>query len=330
MMEFNFFVIFQKYKKFILSFVVVVTLIAIIIVFGLPPGYQVVAKIYSKEFDDVPILYEAVKNEVILNGVVDEAELVKVFGVKNKDQARKKLKSITKIILDSRNNVMELRVRWENPKEAFLMANAFLGKLQEMYPAPLEALKTESKISKCKNDLKTVQERLLKLKETKSVLFGNNLEPTKIAEEIGRLKGNIALNEEILFSLATSTEKADLSLIKKRAFESIVKNQKEINVLKGNLFDYLAKDIEKEGANKYFYLNNLEQLTSEAEIYSNFLSRSLTQKSQLLTWQILQKPSMPEEPIGPNRSAIIVFTAIMSFLVSLFLAYLVEVFKKRI
>lgn len=324
-MDISFLEIFKKYKKFIILFVAGVTIIAGVVVYNSPPLYQASAKIYPKEFDNIKILYEAIKTEEILNAVIDDTSLIEIFGVKNQDEARRKLTSLLKVILDSRNNVIEIKIRWEHPDEAVLIVNSFLKKLQENYPSPLDSARTKSKITEYENAFNSAQQRKYALKEKEKGLFSDDSLPVKIATQIGQLKGDIAIKEEILlaFNQATSTPP------KFAVFENILTDQRKLRSLYDKLDNYLISNTGDNKTGEYFYLKSLEGLEAESAIYSNLLNRALIEKNQSLNWQILQKPSISEEPIGPNKTKVFFYAALLSFLIAVFLSFLLEIFRKK-
>lgn len=315
-MEVNFLEIFKNYKSLILSAVLIAIIVSVIVIFNTPPFYQVSAKIYPKEYDNIKILYEAIKTKEILNGVIDDAGLVKSFEVENRDQARKKLVSILKVILDSRNNIIEIRIKWKNPEQAAMIVNFFIKQLQENYPAPLASAEIKSRITIYENSLKSAEERLGILKEKESQLFGDDSRPLKIVRQIAYLRGEIAAKEQILNNL--------------EIFKSIENSHLELRSLRKVLDDYIYNTSPPhKRIDRYFYLNNFEQLEAELTAYKNLLNQAKTQKALSLNWQVIEWPVIPEEPVGPDRIKTIVFTALVSLLSALFLTFLIEVFRKR-
>lgn len=131
-MEIDFIILFKKYKRFILSVVLIAAGIAVIAAFTVSQLYKVEVKIYSNGFNNPRIIYESVKTQEILDAVINNVGLISVFGARDWDSARERLLSILETVFDSRNNVIYLKIRWENAEQATAIADAFVKELQSM------------------------------------------------------------------------------------------------------------------------------------------------------------------------------------------------------
>lgn len=136
-MEINYPFIFKKYRKFILYLVIITAGMSSIVVYRMPSYYQASVKIYSDNYVAVHILYNVVGSEEIVGGVIKKLKFEDgILSVKSGNITRDDLKDAITEIFHSRNNLLEIKIRWKDAGQATVIANSFIEELKYKYPEP--------------------------------------------------------------------------------------------------------------------------------------------------------------------------------------------------
>lgn len=133
-MEIDYLYLIRKYRKFVLSLILITAGISIIIISMMPSYYQTSVKIYSEHYINIQILYNAVRSEEIINGIIGKIKLKNILKEEKKDDIRKNLLNAVTAIFYARNNLLEIKIKWENATQAVAIADSLIEELRDKYP----------------------------------------------------------------------------------------------------------------------------------------------------------------------------------------------------
>jgi len=152
----DYFVLLYKARKFIVLNFLVVTILAAIISFVLPKYYKSAAMLlppqeqkqafgFSDVLSSIPVTrlqlgtrgspvdlaIGILKSETVAVSLIDQFNLVSVYGVENRDQARAILKSLTDVSL-SKEGLIEIEVQDRDPIRVAAIANTYVALLDSI------------------------------------------------------------------------------------------------------------------------------------------------------------------------------------------------------
>ncbi|MBT4485828.1 MAG: hypothetical protein HOC71_19335 [Candidatus Latescibacteria bacterium] len=152
----DYFFLISKARKFIFWNFIIVTILAAVFSLILPKYYKSVALMLPPQetkqafgFSDmlsslpvtklqlgskgspVDLAIGILKSETVMISIIDKFNLVKEYGVRNRDQARAILKRLTEISL-TKEGLIEVEVQAKTPLRAAAMANMYVGALDSL------------------------------------------------------------------------------------------------------------------------------------------------------------------------------------------------------
>lgn len=344
-----------RYKKFVISFVVISTTIAAITVIILPKWYRAKTSILPSQYDqslgitgnfaqfsmtsagfDLPIMatpsdvYSTMlKSETIARSVIAENDLMTYLNLKTFQDCYYYLQEKTKISITG-EGVVELYFQDKDPKTAARVANSFI--------AELDKLNREVKAAKARSDREFIFGRLnatramLDSSRANLLAFQNKYKAIDLDQQKGLA---LAAASELKTRLALSQVSSD---VKRKAYSpdhpDVVRLENEIEQLKKQL-----KVIEEGsgGESSYFNLPLAEipqltirytQLTTDvalqeriAELLTGLYEEArIKEQKDTPTIAVLETAYPPEIKYRPRRVLIVGLTFACSVALAVFLA----------
>lgn len=337
-MEINYIKLFRKYKKFIISVVVLATVVSAFIVYRTPSFYRATTKIYVSDYTNIRATYAFLKSQEMLDRIVERFNLINEFKVKNSDRARDKLLDNIQTIFDSRFNIIEIKVKWTNAETAAEIANAFIEELQKSYLSPALSQLSSQRIQ-YENHLRNAEMELADIQNNPPQGFVADQRLKKLIKQIAEVRADITFRENILISQKATSTKMALADFYLEVLKDVKSDNDKLNLLENELSNYLNKaDLPQGEVEKYLYLKELTAYLSkfkDAEfnvvLYRNLVDKAKVEEAahNILDLQIIEKATPPAESAGPARLKIIILTAFLSFIATIFLSLLFSSFGSK-
>lgn len=297
------------------------------------------------------LFVEILKSRSVAEGVLETKyaykdtlqNLYQIWGINSREQAIKKLRSKTTVILNEQG-IIQIAVELHHPELAARVANA--------YVAELDRVNREKSVSKAKNSRTYIEEQLnltqanlkkaaTELAEYQSQFKALDLqEQTKVAiEKAGELKGTI-IAKEVELQLALQIMKPDNP--------AVVRLQTELNELRKQ-FEHLqfgppagraGNSVAFEDKKDYFIPFSevpevgvrLAELLREVKVQETvwqllnqqYYSAKIQEARDTPTVQVLDEAKPPERRTKPKRSLLVLVAGFLTFMFSVFWAFVLE------
>lgn len=279
-------------------------------------------------------LYVAiVKSRTVLDRIVDRFDLLKLYGKKFRQDARKKLLARLTIREDRKSGIIVLAVDDRDPKRAADMANAFAEELKALKSglAVSEAgqrkaffdgqlVRAKEALTDAEENIKTFQQR--------TGLFQVDAQARAIIEGIARLRAGIAAKEieiGVLRSFATERN-PDLQRAEEEARAMRIELSK-LETRKGSGFDPIMSSgrVPEIGVE---YLRRLRELKYN-EVLFELLSKQyelakLEEAKGSLVIQVIDRAVPPERKHSPKTALIVLLAAGAAFFLCVLYVLLLE------
>lgn len=293
------------------------------------------------------IYVDMLNSRTVVDAIIRKFEMMKVYGVGFMEDARRVLRNSTNIRV-SKANTIGITVEDKKPQRAADLANAYVEELDKLgqrfnvSDAARQRIFLDKRIEETKKQLIQAEGRLKKFQEQNKIVALTEQARTSIYAA-ARIKGQIVGIETdltVLKSFVTGKSNKIIRLEQRLAElkEQLVKI--ETGHKNGSLHN---PGNPEEDSNFYIPFNQVPDLglrlgrfMREVKIQETVFE-FLTQQYEMVkiaeakdtsTIQVLDKAIAPEGRTKPRRTRIVALSGIVTFLVAIFLAFVVEFFKK--
>ena len=273
------------------------------------------------------------KSRTVLDRMVDRFDLMKLYQGKYREDARKNLVGVLKVLEDKKSGIISLTVEDRDPKRAADMANAFIEELKSLAgglaisEAGQRRMFFEDQLRQTKESLARAEEELKGFQQ-RTGMFQVDAQARAIIEGIARLRAGISGKEveaKVLRSFATA-QNPDLQRVEEEVRALRIELEK-VETSKGSGVDPLMSSgrVPEMGTE---YLRKLRQLKYNETLFE-LLSKQyeiskLEEARDAVVIQVIDRAVPPERKSRPKRALIVILaTAVMLFL-SVFIVLLLE------
>jgi uncharacterized protein involved in exopolysaccharide biosynthesis len=273
------------------------------------------------------------KSRTVLDRMVDRFDLMKLYKGKYREDARKNLDGVLKILEDRKSGIISLTVEDRDPKRAADMANAFVEELKSLAgglalsEAGQRRMFFEDQLRQTKVSLARAEEEVKGFQQ-RTGMFQVDAQARAIIEGIARLRAGIAVKEveaKVLRSFATA-QNPDLQRVEEEIRALRIELEK-VETSKGRGFDPLMPSgrVPEMGTE---YLRKLRQLKYNETIFE-LLSKQyelakLDEAKDAVVIQVIDRAVPPERKSGPRRTQIVLLATGTMLFLSVFIVLLLE------
>ena len=273
------------------------------------------------------------KSRTVLDRMVDRFDLMKLYKGKYREDARKSLVGVLKVLEDRKSGIISLTVEDRDPKRAADMANAFVEELKSLAgglalsEAGQRRMFFEDQLRQTKVSLANAEEEVKGFQQ-RTGMFQVDAQARAIIEGIARLRAGIAVKEveaKVLRSFATA-QNPDLQRVEEEIRALRIELEK-VETSKGHGIDPLMPSgrIPEVGTE---YLRKLRQLKYNETIFE-LLSKQyelakLDEAKDAVVIQVIDRAIPPERKAGPRRAQIVLVAMATAFFLSVFIVLLIE------
>ena len=273
------------------------------------------------------------KSRTVLDRVVDRFDLLNLYKVRYRQDARKRLLQFFTAREDRKSGIIILTVEDKDPKRAADMANVFVEELKSLAgglaisEAGQRRLFFEEQLGQTKASLTRAEEEI-KAFQQRTGVFQIDAQARAVIEGIARLRAGIAVKEveaKVLRSFATS-QNPDLQ----RTEEEIRALRAELEKIesgKGRGFDPLMSTERIPGMGME-YLRKLRQLKYNETLYE-LLSKQyelakLDEARDAVVIQVIDRAVPPERKYRPKRALIVSMGTVTMLFLTVIIGLLFE------
>ncbi|MFX4236300.1 Wzz/FepE/Etk N-terminal domain-containing protein [Aliarcobacter butzleri] len=307
-----------SYKKFILIFTFIATVLSIIYVSLKTPIYQVKSVIKIGSIADIPL-----ENSNIL-----EKNIRVVFGLDNNSFSIKEDEGIvTDVnIIKNATSLIEVTTEAFTNEKAILKQHEVLEYLQDEYKYKIDEFnfKTNLNIKTLEGQIKYINE-VKKVQKEESIDFLNRVDLVLIENKLNFNKEKLSQYQENINNILKKRSSNDtqnmLSAMEILNYQSLIlnlQNQIEnLNKEKQNILVDKIPNIKREL--EYNIKNELEDILNRIELEKLKLTNEIAKNSEFVGSILVN-----EHPIKPKKSLIIVVSFVTGFILSIFLVFFIE------
>ncbi|MFX4276691.1 Wzz/FepE/Etk N-terminal domain-containing protein [Aliarcobacter butzleri] len=307
-----------SYKKFILIFTFIVTVLSIIYVSLKTPVYEVKSVIKIGSIADVPL-----ENSNIL-----EKNIRVIFGLDNNSFSIKEDEGIvTGInIIKNATSLLEVTTEAFTNEKAILKQHEVLEYLQDEYKYKIDEFifKTNLNIKNLEGQIKYINE-VKKVQKEESIDFLNRVDLVLIENKLSFNKEKLSQYQENINNILKKRSSNDtqnmLSAMEILNYQSLIlnlQNQIEnLNKEKQNILVDKIPNIKREL--EYNIKNELEDILNRIELEKLKLTNKIAKNSEFVGSILVN-----EHPIKPKKSLIVVVSFVTGFILSIFLVFFIQ------
>lgn len=307
-----------SYKKFILIFTFIVTVLSIIYVSSKTPIYQVKSVIKIGSIADIPL-----ENSNIL-----EKNIRVIFGLDNNSFSIKEDEGIvTDInIIKNATSLLEVTTEAFTNEKAILKQHEVLEYLQDEYKYKIDEFnfKTNLNIKSLEGQIKYINE-VKKIQKEENIDFLNRVDLALIENKLNFNKEKLSQYQENINNILKKRSSNDtqnmLSAMEILNYQSLIlnlQNQIEnLNKEKQNILVDKIPNIKREL--EYNIKNELEDILNRIELEKLKLTNKIAKNSEFVGSILVN-----EHPIKPKKSLIVVVSFVTGFILSIFLVFFIE------
>ena len=307
-----------SYKKFILIFTFIVTVLSIIYVSLKTPIYQVKSVIKIGSIADVPL-----EDSNIL-----EKNIRVIFGLDNNSFSIKEDEGIvTGInIIKNATSLLEVTTEAFTNEKAILKQHEVLEYLQDEYKYKIDEFnfKTNLNIKNLEGQIKYINE-VKKVQKEENIDFLNRVDLVLIENKLNFNREKLSQYQEnindILKRRSSNDTQNMLSAMEILNYQSLIlnlQNQIEnLNKEKQNILTDKIPNIKREL--EYNIKNELEDILNRIELEKLKLTNEIAKNSQFVGSILVN-----EHPIKPKKSLIVVVSFVTGFILSIFLVFFIQ------
>jgi uncharacterized protein involved in exopolysaccharide biosynthesis len=279
-------------------------------------------------------LYVAMtKSRTVLDRMVDRFDLMKLYKGKYREDARKNLVGVLKVLEDRKSGIISLTVEDRDPKRAADMANAFVEELKSLAgglaisEAGQRRMFFEDQLWQTKVSLARAEEEVKGFQQ-RTGMFQVDAQARAIIEGIARLRAGIAVKEveaKVLRSFATA-QNPDLQRVEEEIRALRIELEK-VETSKGSGFDPLMPSgrVPEMGTE---YLRKLRQLKYNETVFEllskQFELAKLDEAKDAVVIQVIDRAIPPERKSRPHKAQIVLLATVTMLFLSAFIVLLLE------
>lgn len=357
------FYILVKWRKLILINFILFVLISIAVAFLLPKKYTSTATILPPEGEagselgflsmltDIPVNIPSLPGVVtpadeylailrsrnVREAVIKKLDLKEYFKVTFMTDALLQLNNIS-FFDKTEENLVVISVTEKTPEIAQKMVQTFVDELDRVNQETRKTTATysreflEKRLQEVENDLQNAAENIRSFQEKNKAISLEEQTKTAI-EAAAKLRGEIALTEVELNLLEKSLEPTHSEVINKNfQLEELKKQLDKLETgqgLKDSEFVIPFSKIPDLGKQYVFLTKDLEVYKAIYTLLTQqYEQAKLQEKKDTPTLKLLDKPNLPDKKSKPQRRLIVMISAILSFLVSIFIIFFLEYLNK--
>ena len=273
------------------------------------------------------------KSRTVLDRMVDRFDLMKLYKGKYREDARKNLVGVLKVMEDRKSGIISLSVEDRDPKRAADMANAFVEELKSLQgglaisEAGQRRMFFEDQLRQTKDSLARAEEEVKGFQQ-RTGAFQVDAQAKAIIEGIANLRARIAVKEveaKVLRSFATA-QNPDLQRTEEEVRALRIELEK-VEAGKGRGFDPLMSS-ERVPAIGMEYLRKLRQLKYNETLYEllvkQFELAKLDEARDAVVIQVIDRAVPPERKSRPHRAQIVLLATVTMLFLSVFIVLLLE------
>lgn len=307
-----------SYKKFILIFTFIVTVLSIIYVSLKTPIYQVKSVIKMGSIADVPL-----EDSNIL-----EKNIRVIFGLDNNSFSIKEDEGIvTGInIIKNATSLLEVTTEAFTNEKAILKQHEVLEYLQDEYKYKIDEFifKTNLNIKNLEGQIKYINE-VKKVQKEENIDFLNRVDLVLIENKLNFNKEKLSQYQENINNILKKRSSNDtqnmLSAMEILNYQSLIlslQNQIEnLNKEKQNILVDKIPNIKREL--EYNIKNEVEDILNRIELEKLKLTNKIAKNSEVVGSILVN-----EHPIKPKKSLIVVVSFVTGFILSIFLVFFIQ------
>ncbi|WP_151943791.1 Wzz/FepE/Etk N-terminal domain-containing protein [Aliarcobacter butzleri] len=307
-----------SYKKFILIFTFIVTVLSIIYVSLKTPIYQVKSVIKIGSIADIPL-----ENSNIL-----EKNIRVIFGLDNNSFSIKEDEGIvTDInIIKNATSLLEVTTEAFTNEKAILKQYEVLEYLQDEYKYKIDEFifKTNLNIKNLEGQIKYINE-VKKVQKEENIDFLNRVDLVLIENKLNFNREKLSQYQENINNILKKRSSNDtqnmLSAMEILNYQSLIlnlQNQIEnLNKEKQNILVDKIPNIKREL--EYNIKNELEDILNRIELEKLKLTNKIAKNSEVVGSILVN-----EHPIKPKKSLIVVVSFVTGFILSIFLVFFIQ------
>ncbi|MCT7648045.1 Wzz/FepE/Etk N-terminal domain-containing protein [Aliarcobacter butzleri] len=307
-----------SYKKFILIFTFIVTVLSIIYVSLKTPIYQVKSVIKIGSIADVPL-----EDSNIL-----EKNIRVIFGLDNNSFSIKEDEGIvTGInIIKNATSLLEVTTEAFTNEKAILKQHEVLEYLQDEYKYKIDEFifKTNLNIKNLEGQIKYINE-VKKVQKEENIDFLNRVDLVLIENKLNFNKEKLSQYQENINNILKKRSSNDtqnmLSAMEILNYQSLIlslQNQIEnLNKEKQNILVDKIPNIKREL--EYNIKNEVEDILNRIELEKLKLTNKIAKNSEVVGSILVN-----EHPIKPKKSLIVVVSFVTGFILSIFLVFFIQ------
>ncbi|MCT7563760.1 Wzz/FepE/Etk N-terminal domain-containing protein [Aliarcobacter butzleri] len=307
-----------SYKKFILIFTFIVTVLSIIYVSLKTPIYQVKSVIKIGSIADIPL-----ENSNIL-----EKNIRVIFGLDNNSFSIKEDEGIvTDInIIKNATSLLEVTTEAFTNEKAILKQYEVLEYLQDEYKYKIDEFifKTNLNIKNLEGQIKYINE-VKKVQKEENIDFLNRVDLVLIENKLNFNREKLSQYQENINNILKKRSSNDtqnmLSAMEILNYQSLIlnlQNQIEnLNKEKQNILVDKIPNIKREL--EYNIKNELEDILNRIELEKLKLTNKIAKNSEFVGSILVN-----EHPIKPKKSLIVVVSFVTGFILSIFLVFFIQ------
>jgi uncharacterized protein involved in exopolysaccharide biosynthesis len=280
---------------------------------------------------------EMLKSRTITDRVIDKFDLMKLYKVKYRQDARRKLLKETNVKVDRKSGLITISVEDKDPGRAAQMANAFVDELKNLTKglaiteASQRRLFFEEQLKDVKIALERSEEELKGFGEKTGAIKVDE-QAKAIIESIAQLRAQIAAKEVELKVMRTYSTPNNPDL--QRAEEALRGLKIELAKLErkgGTNPDPLlpAGRLPEIGTD---YMRRLRDLKFNETLYELLTKQyelaKLDEARDAVVIQVMDKAVPPEKKTKPKRRQMVMIATITGFFFSVFAAFFMEYKEK--
>jgi uncharacterized protein involved in exopolysaccharide biosynthesis len=289
-----------------------------------------------KNFGDMYV--GMLRSDSVLDGVIEKFHLQRVYEKTTRIETRLALIEATKIV-SGKDGIIVLHVEDVDAKRAADLANAYLHELDKLNEriAVTEAgqrrIFFEKQLSKAKDALATAELALKKTQETTGLIKLDE-QGKVLIESVAQLRAQIAAKEVQIGAMRTFATNLNPELIRNEQEliglrEQLRRMEKHNPHADGDVFIPTGR-VPEAGLE---YVRRLRELKYQEALFELLVKQleiaKLDEAKNASIIQIIDRATVPDKKSKPNRAVITITTGVISFVLCILLALLIEA-KRRL
>lgn len=273
-----------------------------------------------------------IKSRPVLDRIVDRFGLMKLYGVKYRQDARRALLENLKVRNDLKSGIITVGVEDKDPKRASDMANAFIEELRAMNKglsvseAAQRRLFFEEQLTDAKDSLSKAEEAMKGFQE-KSGAVKIDAQAEAVIRGISEIRAQIAAKEVQVRVMRTYSTPKNPDIIRAEEELKGLKEQLARLESKGEGPDVMVPtgDMPSTGTQYVRLMRDLKFNETLYELlFSQYQAAKIDEAQDASMIQVVEKAVPPEKKTKPKRSLMVMVALMTGFFVSVALAFILE------